>query len=48
MDIGEETVKELKDEHREFVEILKETNKKLDKLVEIMESFREKPTDISM
>ncbi len=48
MEVPQETLEELRNEHNEFVELLKQTNKKLDKLVEIMEETREKPTDISM
>jgi hypothetical protein len=40
--------KGLKEEHKDFIELLKETNKKLDRLVEIMEESRVKPTDSAM
>ena len=40
--------KDLKEDHTEFVELLTETNKKLDMLVEIMDSMRSKPSDGAM
>ncbi len=39
---------ELKREHEEFTKILMNVSNKLDRLVEIMEESRRKPTDISM
>jgi putative sterol carrier protein len=53
--INEEILKELKEEHKglkeehqEFIRLLKLTNDKLDKLVEIMEETRTKATDATM
>ncbi|MFK5968564.1 MAG: hypothetical protein QM487_00320 [Candidatus Marithrix sp.] len=40
--------KNLKKDHTSFVELLTETNKKLDMLIEIMDSMRSKPLDGAM
>jgi hypothetical protein len=41
-------LQELKNEHQEFIELLKMTNQKLDKLIDIMEDTKAKPTDSVM
>lgn len=45
---NDDILQELKQEHQEFIELLKMTNQKLDKLVEIMEETKAKPTDSAM
>jgi len=44
----DDILQELKEEHKEFIELLKITNQKLDKLVDIMENSKVKPTDSAM
>ncbi len=44
----DDILQELKEEHKEFIKLLKITNQKLDKLVDIMENSKAKPTDSAM
>lgn len=44
----DDILQELKEEHKEFIELLKITNQKLDKLVDIMENSKAKQTDSAM
>jgi mevalonate kinase len=46
--IDEQTLKELQQEHQEFLEQIKITNEKLDKIIQIMEESQAKPTDTVM